>query len=227
MSDTLTHVDETPQRIPDAERTGTGRLIGGYILRILLCLVFGLPLVFLFVSSLKPDVQIFGDVGTVKSFLPVGDISLDNYTAVFDRVPFWRFLMNSVVLSALTVILGIIVNSMCAFALARLKFRGKRVILGIILATLIVPFETLALPLLWWRTNSPTTTAASADWTPTRSSLSLSSRTPSPSTCSTSTSTRSRKNLTKRRRSTGRAGSPSTARSSCRCPGRQSRPSRS
>jgi len=63
--------------------------------------------------------------------------------------------MNSVVLSALTVILGIIVNSMCAFALARLKFRGKRVILGIILATLIVPFETLALPLLWWANKLP------------------------------------------------------------------------
>ena len=48
----------------------------------------------------------------MKAFLPVGDISLDNYTAVFNRVPFWRFLMNSIVLSALTVVLGIIVNSM-------------------------------------------------------------------------------------------------------------------
>ena len=49
------------------------------------------------VSSLKPDIQIFGDLTSVKAFLPVGDISLDNYTAVFDRVPFWRFLMNSIV----------------------------------------------------------------------------------------------------------------------------------
>jgi len=155
MSDTLAHVAEVPPRVPDAKRTGTARLIGGYVLRVLLCLVFGLPLVFLFVSSLKPDIQIFGDVGTVNAFLPVGDISLDNYTAVFNRVPFWRFMMNSVVLSALTVILGIIVNSMCAFALARLKFRGKGVILGIILATLIVPFETIALPLLWWANKLP------------------------------------------------------------------------
>jgi len=106
MSDTLAHVAEVPPRVPDAKKTGTARLIGGYVLRVLLCLVFGLPLVFLFVSSLKPDIQIFGDVGTVNAFLPVGDISLDNYTAVFNRVPFWRFMMNSVVLSALTVILG-------------------------------------------------------------------------------------------------------------------------
>jgi multiple sugar transport system permease protein len=152
MTDTLSHVAEVS---PPAERVGTGRLIGGYIIKTVLVLVFGLPLLFMFVSSLKPDLQIFGDLTSVKAFIPVGDISLNNYTAVFDRVPFWQFMMNSIVLSVLTVVLGIIVNSMCAFALARLRFRGKMVILGIILATLIVPFETLALPLLWWVNKLP------------------------------------------------------------------------
>jgi multiple sugar transport system permease protein len=152
MTDTLSHVAEV---VPPAERVGTGRLIGGYVVKSVLVLVFGLPLLFMFVSSLKPDLQIFGDLTSVKAFIPVGDISLNNYTAVFDRVPFWQFMMNSIVLSVLTVVLGIIVNSMCAFALARLRFRGKMVILGVILATLIVPFETLALPLLWWVNKLP------------------------------------------------------------------------
>jgi multiple sugar transport system permease protein len=44
---------------------------------------------------------------------------------------------------------------MAAFALARIKFRGSGIVLGIILATLIVPFETLALPLLWWANKLP------------------------------------------------------------------------
>ena len=152
MTETLSHVAEV---VPPAERVGRGRLIGGYVVKIVLALVFGLPLLFMFVSSLKPDLQIFGDLTSVKAFIPVGDISLNNYTAVFDRVPFWQFMMNSIVLSVLTVVLGIIVNSMCAFALARLRFRGKMVILGVILATLIVPFETLALPLLWWVNKLP------------------------------------------------------------------------
>jgi multiple sugar transport system permease protein len=152
MTETLSHVAEV---VPPAERVGTGRLIGGYVVKIVLAGVFGLPLLFMFVSSLKPDLQIFGDLTSVKAFIPVGDISLNNYTAVFDRVPFWQFMMNSIVLSVLTVVLGIIVNSMCAFALARLRFRGKMVILGVILATLIVPFETLALPLLWWVNKLP------------------------------------------------------------------------
>ncbi|MEP6562092.1 MAG: carbohydrate ABC transporter permease [Nakamurella sp.] len=157
MSDTFADVAEaspTSHR-PDSERPGKGRRIGGLIGRILLAFVFGLPLVFLLVSSLKPDTQIFGDLTSVKAFLPVGDISLNNYEAVFNRVPFWRFLMNSIIISVLTVVLGIIVNSMCAFALARLKFRGRGFILGVIIATLIVPFETLALPLLWWVNKLP------------------------------------------------------------------------
>ncbi len=157
MSDTLAHVaeDSPTSSGPDSENPGRGRRIGGLIVRILLAFVFGLPLLFMLVSSFKPDIQIFGDLTSVKAFIPVGDISLDNYTEVFDRVPFWRFLMNSIILSALTVTLGLIVNSMCAFALARLKFRGRSIILGIIIATLIVPFETLALPLLWWVNKLP------------------------------------------------------------------------
>ncbi|MGL5928777.1 MAG: carbohydrate ABC transporter permease [Dermatophilaceae bacterium] len=130
-------------------------LLRRHLVRTLLLLIFALPLIFMFMSSLKPDTQIFDDVTSVRAFLPVGDISFDNYTAVFGRVPFWTFLTNSVLITALTVILGVVVNSMCAFALARMAFVGRRVILGIIIATLIVPFETLALPLLWWVTRLP------------------------------------------------------------------------
>ncbi len=42
---------------------------------------------------------------SINAFLPVGDVSLDNYTAVFDRVPFWRFMMNSILITLLTVVL--------------------------------------------------------------------------------------------------------------------------
>ncbi len=124
-------------------------------LRIVLCLVFGLPLVFLIVNSFKPDSAIFGDLGSINAFLPVGDLSLDNYTGVFGRVPFATFMMNSVIISIVTVVFGLIVNSMAAFALSRMHFKGQKVVLGVILATLIVPFETMALPLLWWVNQLP------------------------------------------------------------------------
>ena len=143
------------ERRPGDPRPSTTRAIGGMILRIVLSLVFGLPLVFMIVSSFKPDLQIFADLGTPNAFLPVGELSMDNYFGVFERVPFATFITNSIIISVATVALGLIVNSMAAFALSRMTFKGQKVILGVILATLIVPFETMALPLLWWVNTLP------------------------------------------------------------------------
>ncbi|NQX27346.1 carbohydrate ABC transporter permease [Microbacteriaceae bacterium VKM Ac-2854] len=127
----------------------------GWAGRIALAIVFVFPLLFMVVSSLKPDRQIFGDLGSIAAFLPVGNLSLDNYGAVFDRVPAARFLINSIGVSAVTVILGVVVNSLAAFALSRMRVPGKGVILTVIIATLIIPFETLALPLVWWVNQLP------------------------------------------------------------------------
>ncbi len=136
-------------------RSRVWQLVGGYAIRILLVLIFAFPLIFMVVSAFKPDRQIFSDLESFRAFLPVGDISLDNFVAVFDRVPAARFLMNSVFVSAAIVILGIIVNSLAAFALSRLRIKGAKFVLGLIIATLILPFETLALPLLWWINKLP------------------------------------------------------------------------
>src|SRR6476660_3233863 len=108
MSDTQALVAESAPIPPKDKGPGAGRPVWRYVIRCLLVLVFALPLLFMLVSSLKPDTQIFGDLNSINAFLPVGDISLANYTAVFERVPFWRFMMNSIVLSVLTVGIGLI-----------------------------------------------------------------------------------------------------------------------
>jgi len=125
------------------------------VLRTLLVAFFAFPIVFMLVSSFKPDAQIFADLTSYKAFLPLGDVSWDNYRGVFERVPAERMLLNSIVISAVTVALGIVINSMAAFALSRMRWRGRRVVLAAIIATLIVPFETFALPLVWWVNKLP------------------------------------------------------------------------
>jgi multiple sugar transport system permease protein len=129
--------------------------LGGHTGRIVLALVFALPLLFMLVSSFKPDDQILSDLGSLRAFLPVGAMSLDNYTGVFERVPAARFLLNSVLISSITVVLGIIVNSLAAFALSRMRWPGRKAVLTAVIATLIVPFETFALPLVWWVNQLP------------------------------------------------------------------------
>lgn len=118
------------------------------LLMIILALVFIFPIVFMFMSSLKPTQQLLRDTSSFRAFLPVGDVSLDNYRDAFERAPVGRFIFNSVLVTAITVILGLVVNSLAGFAIAIPRWRGKGIILGLIIATLIVPFETIAVPLL-------------------------------------------------------------------------------
>jgi len=85
---------------------------------------------------------------SIRGFLPVGNLTLDNYGTVFAASPFLRFLLNSIIVSTIAVILGVFFNSMAAFALSRLKWKGQKIVLAIIIATLIIPFETIVVPLL-------------------------------------------------------------------------------
>lgn len=126
-----------------------------YLLLILIALVFVFPVVFMVVSSLKPDFQLLRDTSSIRAFLPVGDISLNNYANAFDRAPIGRFVFNSVFVTAITLILGLIFNSLAGFAFAVLRWPGKNLILAVIIATFIVPFETIAVPLLLLVNNLP------------------------------------------------------------------------
>ena len=122
--------------------------IGRYLLLSLLALIFLFPIVFMLVSSLKPDFQILQDSASLRAFLPLGDLSFDNYREAFQRVPTARFIFNSVLVTTLTVLLGLLVNSMAGFSLSCLHWKGQGLVLILIIATLIVPFETIAIPLL-------------------------------------------------------------------------------
>lgn len=129
--------------------------LGRYALMILLALLFALPIVYMLVSSLKPSGQILRDTSSLRAFIPVGDLTFDNYLWAFNWVPLGRFLLNSILVTSLTVVSGLVLNSLAGFALARLRWRGKWIVLSVILAMLIVPFETIAIPLLLIVNNLP------------------------------------------------------------------------
>lgn len=124
------------------------RLFVRYAVLTLIAIIFIFPLVFMLMSSLKPDQQLLSDTASLRAFLPVGDISLANYSAAFDRAPVALFIMNSVLVTGVTVILSLVACSMAAFAFVFIGWSGRDFILTVILATLIVPFETIAIPLL-------------------------------------------------------------------------------
>jgi len=106
------------------------------------------PIAFMVVASFKPERVIFDDLKTLAgAFLPT-QATLGNYEAIFDRVPIPRFIFNSLFITLTTVFTGLVVNSMVAFALSRMRWRGQGVVLAAVVALIIVPIEAVAVPML-------------------------------------------------------------------------------
>ncbi|NBD29891.1 MAG: ABC transporter permease subunit [Alphaproteobacteria bacterium] len=124
------------------------RLVVRYAVLTLIAVIFIFPLLFMGMSSLKPDQQLLSDTSSLRAFLPVGDLSLDNYREAFARAPVGLFVFNSVLVTGATVLLSLAICSLAAFSFTFLEWKGRGVILSVILATLIIPFETIAIPLL-------------------------------------------------------------------------------
>ena len=131
------------------------RLIGRYLLLGFIATIFVMPVIFMIVSSLKPDLQLLTDTSSVRALLPVGDISLNNYEAAFNRAPIWLFIFNSIFITSTTLVLSLFLTSVAAFAFVFIDWRGKHIVLSVIIATYILPFETVAVPLLLLVNNLP------------------------------------------------------------------------
>ena len=119
-----------------------------YGVLILLGLFFLFPIAFMIVGSFKADTSVIADSGSLRAFIPEPFVGLDNYQQAAERGNFWISFRNSAIISAGIVFGGLIVNSLFGYALARVPFRGKGLLLLLVVALIIVPFVTLAVPLL-------------------------------------------------------------------------------
>lgn len=131
------------------------RLWTRYLVLLLIALIFIFPLLLMVMSSLKPTTQLLLDTKSLRAFLPVGDLSLQNYTDAFARAPIGLFVMNSVIVTGITVVLCLFVCSLAAFAFVFIDWGGKAIIFSILLATLIIPYETIFIPLLLMASQLP------------------------------------------------------------------------
>ena len=115
-----------------------------YGVLILLTLVFVSPLLFMLTTSFKTDVE---SVSATPTWIPK-EPTLDGYRTMLQtaQTPVLRWFLNSLLAATGQAILILIVASMAASALARMEFRGRRVLTGMILATLFIPPVSLLVP---------------------------------------------------------------------------------
>ena len=128
-----------------------------YLPLIAIGFVFLFPIAFMVMSSLKPTATLLQHSNDFRAFLPVpfDQLSFDNYVEAFNRAPVRLFITNSLIVTSITMLCTLFLASLAAFALVFLNWWGRGVALAVILATMIVPFETRAVPLLLIVNNLP------------------------------------------------------------------------
>lgn len=110
--------------------------------------VFLIPVGMMIAGSFKPDDLVLVEAGSLRTFFPA-ELKMDNYRDVFTRVPFGRYMGNSLFITATIVLSGLLVNSLAGYALARLHWPGRRYLLAAVIAFLIIPLEAIAVPLFY------------------------------------------------------------------------------
>jgi len=119
-----------------------------YLVMGALALFFLFPVAIMVIGSFKPNTTVVTDQTSLRAFDPRPFQGLDNYESAADTGSYFTSLRVSLIVSTVIVVGGLIVNSLCGYALARLKFPGQRVVLALVVALIIIPFEALAIPLL-------------------------------------------------------------------------------
>ena len=107
-----------------------------------MALVFALPLLWLIVASFMTNAQINRFPPTI---IP-DSLHLDGYRYVFSTGRFGRWFLNSAIVASVTVVSNLVFCSFAGYAFARMRFRGSRVLLALMLATLVIPFQLTMIP---------------------------------------------------------------------------------
>lgn len=113
-------------------------------LLLLLALVVLLPLLWLVSTSLKGPAE---DIFTSPPALLPSQPSLAAYGQLFAANPMLTYLRNSALVSALAVLANLLFCSLAAYPLARLRFRGRGLVLALVVATILIPFQVVMIPL--------------------------------------------------------------------------------
>jgi putative chitobiose transport system permease protein len=123
--------------------TNLGRAVQ-LVALLLLALLMLLPLLWLLSTSLKGPAE---DIFTTPPALLPGQPSLEAYRRLFSENPIGPYLLNSAIVSGLAVVANLLFCSLAAYPLARLRFKGRGLVLALVVATILIPFQVVMIPL--------------------------------------------------------------------------------
>ena len=144
----------TPARRPRRTRR-TLRRVRQQVSVALLALLFLVPLLVMLSTAFKTP----GDVFSSPPTLLPAEWTMDNFAEAFAQIPVWRYLGNTLFVSGMSILGTVISCPLVAYALAKVKWRGARPLLILVLATMMLPPQVTLIPLfLVWNGLEATNT---------------------------------------------------------------------
>lgn len=113
----------------------------GFIIVILGAIILLIPLCLLISGSFQTN----DDLSVMPPSVFNKTFTLENYARMF-KYPVWRWLRNSILISTCSVCLSVPINVMAGYAFAKKKFRGKEILFGIFLFTMVIPGQITLIP---------------------------------------------------------------------------------
>jgi len=134
----------TAQAVVVARRSPGYKIAGAAgVVVLIIAAMFALgPLLWTVTTSLRTPAEAFTNP---PEWLPLHP-DFSNYRSVFDQIPIGRFFVNSTIVTGLIVVGQTITCTLSGYAFAMVRFPGKNVIFGIFLATMMVPLQTIIIP---------------------------------------------------------------------------------
>lgn len=142
-------------------RWTTGSIVLDVVLFVFAVLMIA-PLVWLVSTSFMPSTEAFG---LPPSWLPI-PFTFENVLEVEQYIPFWRMFGNSVLLAVATTLGSLFVSVLAAYGFSRLRFRGSRLMLIVMLGALMVPAQLLVIPIFVMMRNLGLMDTLAALWLP-------------------------------------------------------------
>ncbi|MCR4777873.1 MAG: carbohydrate ABC transporter permease [Lachnospiraceae bacterium] len=113
------------------------------ILLSFLALLIIVPVIWMLLCAFRPEVEL---MRYPPKFWPES-LTMENFTNLLQRLQIWVYLKNSIIYCVFTVVPQLCINSLAGYAFARFRFKGKNVIFIMVLATMMIPFQVIMVPL--------------------------------------------------------------------------------
>lgn len=110
---------------------------------ILVGLMMLLPIIWMVFTAFKPE----ADIVTYPPTLWPRELTLEHFVDVWERIPFAQLYVNTIIFAGAVTVISLLFDSMAAYALARIPFKGRGVVFVGILLLLMLPFQVTLIPL--------------------------------------------------------------------------------